>query len=35
MNFIQQNLKNDAAKFNLAPVIQQILLDENLTFFSV
>ena len=30
-----QHLKNNATKLNLAPVLQQILLDENLTFIRV
>ena len=30
-----QNLKNDTTKLNLASVLQQILLDENLTFLRV
>ena len=32
---IQQNLTNDSAKVYLSPVLQQILLDENLKFLRV
>ena len=33
--YIQQNLTNDSAKVNLMPVLQHILLDENLKFLRV
>ena len=32
---IRKHLKNRDTKLNLAPMLQQILLDENLTFFRV
>ena len=35
MKFTIQHLKKDATKLNLAPLLQQILLDENLTFLLV
>ena len=33
--YIQQNLTNDSAKVNMMPVLQHILLDENLKFLRV